>query len=68
MTPIQLGDLKLYAVKELSQTLAVTIPTSREYIKYGKLRGRKIAGKYHPNHLFKLRVSTPGQVGCRQAL
>jgi len=44
--PIELGDLKLYTVKELSEKLGVTIPTIREYLKHGKLRGRKMAGKY----------------------
>ena len=44
--PIELVDLKLYTVKELSEKLGVTIPTIREYSKQGKLRGRKTAGKY----------------------
>lgn len=43
----QLDGVKLYTVEEVSRLLAVTERTLREYLKAGKLKGRKIAGRWH---------------------
>ena len=44
--PIQLGELKLYSLKELSKTLGITTFTLRTYIRQGKLRARKMGTKW----------------------
>ncbi len=43
---IQLGDIKLFSVKELSNILGVTELTIRSYITSGKLKGRKFGTRY----------------------
>lgn len=43
----KIGDITLYTVLELSQSLDVTEVTLRRYIKEGKLKATKIGGKYH---------------------
>ena len=42
-----IGDITLYTVLELSQSLDITEVTIRRYIKEGKLKATKIGGKYH---------------------
>lgn len=44
--PIQLGEIKLYSLKELSKTLGITTFTLRTYIREGKLRARKMGTKW----------------------
>jgi len=44
--PIQLGELKLYSLKELSKSLGITSFTLRTYIRQGKLRARKMGTKW----------------------
>ena len=44
--PILLGELKLYALKELSKSLGITTFTLRTYIRQGKLRARKMGTKW----------------------
>ena len=44
--PIQLGELKLYSLKELSKSLGITTFTLRTYIRQGKLRARKMGTKW----------------------
>ena len=44
--PIQLGEIKLYSLKELSKTLGITTFTLRTYIRQGKLRARKMGTKW----------------------
>ncbi len=44
--PIQLGELKLYSLKELSKSLGITAFTLRTYIRQGKLRASKIGTKW----------------------
>ena len=44
--PIQLGELKLYSLKELSKSLGITTFTLRTYIRQGKLRSRKMGTKW----------------------
>ena len=45
--PIELGDVKLYSVLELSERLGVHIQTVRKLLKSGQLRGRKLARKWY---------------------
>jgi len=44
--PIELDGLTLYTVDELSEKLDVSENTLREYIKGGKLKGRKLGIKW----------------------
>jgi len=44
--PIQVEDITVYNVKEISELLGITQVTIREYIKQGKLRAKKIAGEW----------------------
>ena len=44
--PIQVEDITVYSVKEISELLGITQVTIREYIKQGKLRAKKIAGEW----------------------
>jgi len=44
--PIIVGDLKLFAVKELSETLGIQELTIRTLLRNGKLKGRKIARRW----------------------
>lgn len=43
----QIGDLKLYTVDELAQLMGIRARTVREYLKAGKLHGRKMAGRWY---------------------
>ena len=45
--PIQIGDIKLYSVLELSQVLKITTVTLRTYIRQGKIKGQKIGGMWY---------------------
>ena len=45
--PKQLGDLKLYSLKELSASLEVSTVTLRNYISCNKLKARKLGGKWY---------------------
>lgn len=44
--PIILGNIKLFSLSELSETLEVTTVTLRGYISKGKLKARKMGGKF----------------------
>mgnify|MGYP003547088673 CR=1 FL=1 len=44
--PIQLGDLKLYSLKELSKILEITTFILRTYIRQGRLWARKMGTKW----------------------
>jgi excisionase family DNA binding protein len=44
--PIQIENTTLYTVPEISQVLNVTTTTIRYYIRQGKLRGRKLNGRW----------------------
>ncbi len=44
--PIKVADMTLYDIPELSKTLKVTPLTLRNYIKQGKLRGRKVGRRW----------------------
>ena len=44
--PNKIRDIILYSVPELSQKLNVTTVTIRNYLKQGKLKGKKVMGKW----------------------
>jgi len=44
---IKIGDLTLYSVKALSEKLQVSKDTVKNYLKAGKLQGKKLAGKWY---------------------
>lgn len=44
--PITIGDIKLFSLDDLSETLGVTTVTLRAYISRGKLKARKMGGKF----------------------
>jgi excisionase family DNA binding protein len=45
--PIQVGDLKLYDVEELSDMLHVQDRTIRKLLREGQLKARKLARKWY---------------------
>ena len=45
--PIKFSDTKLYSVRELQKILPITPLTIREYIRKGKIRGRKIGKNWY---------------------
>lgn len=44
--PKNIAGLNLYNLKEISKKLDVTSSTLRAYIRQGKIKGRKVAGKW----------------------
>ena len=44
--PSKIRDIILYSVPELSQELNVTTVTVRKYLKLGKLKGKKVMGRW----------------------
>ena len=44
--PIQITGTNLYSVAELSQKLNVTTVTIRNYLKQGRLKGKKVMGRW----------------------
>jgi predicted site-specific integrase-resolvase len=44
--PKNIAGLNLYDLKEISKKLDVTTSTLRSYIRLGKIKGRKVAGKW----------------------
>ena len=44
--PIQIIGTNLYSVTELSEKLNVTTVTIRNYLKQGKLKGKKVMGRW----------------------
>ena len=44
--PSKIKDINFYSVPELSQKLDVTTVTIRKYLKQGKLKGKKVMGKW----------------------
>ena len=45
--PIKFNDSKLYSVRELAKILPITPLTIREYIRKGKIKGRKIGKNWY---------------------
>lgn len=44
--PIEVGNLKLFTIKELESLLNVSQNTVRSYLRTGKLKGRKLGVKW----------------------
>lgn len=44
--PINIKDMTLYSVPEVSQKLNVTTVTIRNYLRQGKLKGQKVMGRW----------------------
>ena len=44
--PVELGEITVYSLKELSQGLKVTLLTLRKYIAEGKLRAQKVGATF----------------------
>jgi len=44
--PIEIGSLKLFTIKELESLLKVSRNTVQNYLKIGKLKGRKLGVKW----------------------
>jgi len=44
--PVQIKDITLYSVFELSQMLNVTTASIRNYLRHGQLKGQKIMGRW----------------------
>jgi len=45
--PLEFSGLKLYSVDEVAEMLKSTKPTIRAYFREGKIKGRKIIGKWY---------------------
>jgi len=45
--PIEVGDLKLYDVKELADLLSIQERTIRKLLREGRLKARKLARKWY---------------------
>ena len=45
--PIQIGDIKIYSLKEIAEPLRVTPVTLRKYIGWGSLKGQKVGQKWY---------------------
>ena len=45
--PIQIGDIRLHSLKELSEKLGVTKVTLRTYLRNGKIKGRKMGTTWY---------------------
>lgn len=45
--PVEIANIKLYSVNELSKELSVTSFSIRSYIRQGKLRAQKIGGRWY---------------------
>jgi len=43
----QVGDLKLFSVEDLSELLSVQEKTIQQYLKSGKIKGRKLALRWY---------------------
>ena len=44
--PIEIGEIRAYTLMELTRHLGVTTMTLRKYIKDGRLKATKMAGKW----------------------
>jgi excisionase family DNA binding protein len=45
--PIQIGDIRLHSLKELSEKLGVTRVTLRTYLRDGKIKGGKMGTTWY---------------------
>lgn len=45
--PIQIGQLRLYDLEELSEKLQINIRSLRKWIREGKIKAKKVGVKYY---------------------
>lgn len=45
--PIQIGQLRLYDLEELSEKLHINIRSLRKWIREGKIKAKKVGVKYY---------------------
>ncbi len=45
--PIQIGNMKIYSLKEIAEPLKVTPVTLRKYIRWEGLKGQKVGQKWY---------------------
>ncbi len=45
--PVQIGNIKLYSLKELVYPLKVNMITIRGYVREGRLKGQKVGQKWY---------------------
>lgn len=45
--PVQIGDLVLYSISEISEALNINPHTFRRYIREGKVKGQKVGNKWY---------------------
>ena len=45
--PIQVGELKLYSIEELSELLDIQPVTVRKYCRLGRIKARNLAKKWY---------------------
>lgn len=45
--PIQIGNIKIYSLKEIAEPLGVTPVTLRKYIRWERLKGQKVGQKWY---------------------
>ena len=45
--PIQIGQLRLYDLEELSEKLQINIRSLRRWIREGKIKAKKVGVKYY---------------------
>jgi excisionase family DNA binding protein len=46
MSPIEIGDLKLYTVREVAKKLKLTEVTIRTYVRTGNLKAKRVGKQY----------------------
>ncbi len=45
--PVTIGDLKVYSVEEIAVLFGMQEKTVRRYLKEGRFKGRKLAGRWY---------------------
>jgi hypothetical protein len=45
--PKRIGSITLYSAMELSKKLVIGLTTVRAYLKTGRIKGQKVAGKWY---------------------
>ena len=45
--PVRIGKLTLYSIPDLEEKLGIQAITLRQYLRTGRIRGRKLAGKWY---------------------
>ena len=45
--PVQIGNLTLYTVEELSEALGIQEKSVRKFLRQGQIKGRKLANRWY---------------------